>query len=126
MCGRKSQTISHTVFLSARMSERCPRCYAALSEDTTWICPACGYTLRTPMVAKVGIVFMLLSLLLLGAYVMGPDAIGLMSGAIPTDLAKLMVANFALMVAGAFGLGIFLSAVGALVVRRARTRAAAA
>ncbi len=108
------------------MSERCPRCYAELSEDATWICPTCGYTLHTPMVAKVGILFMLLGLLLLGGYVMGPDAIGLMSGAIPTDLANLMVANFALMVAGTFAFGMFLSAVGALVVRHARTRAAMA
>ncbi|MFA5895601.1 MAG: hypothetical protein WC985_01680 [Thermoplasmata archaeon] len=108
------------------MSERCPRCYAELSEDSTWICPTCGYTLRTPMVAKVGIFFMLVGLLLLGAYVMGPDAIGLMSGAIPTDLARLMVENFALMVAGTFALGMFLTAVGALVVRRARTHAASA
>ena len=105
------------------MIERCPRCYAELSEDATWVCPTCGYTLRTPMVAKVGILFMLLGLFLLGAYVMGPDAIGLMSGAIPTDLAELMVANFALMVAGAFAFGMFLTAVGALVVRRARTQA---
>ncbi len=108
------------------MTERCPRCYAELSEDATWVCPACGYTLRTPMVAKVGILFMLLGLLLLGAYVMGPDAIGLMSGAIPTDLARLMVDNFALLVAGTFGLGMFLTAVGALVVRHARTQATAA
>jgi tellurite resistance protein TehA-like permease len=106
------------------MTERCPRCYAELSEDATWVCPTCGYTLRTPVVAKVGILFMLIGLVLLGAYVIGPDAIGLMSGAIPTDLAKLMVANFAPMVAGALAFGMFLTAAGALVVRRARTRAA--
>ncbi len=108
------------------MAERCPRCYAELSEDATWICPTCGYTLRTPGVAKAGVFFMLLGLLLLGAYVMGPDAIGLMSGAIPTDLARLMVANFALLVAGTFAFGMFLTAVGALVVRRARTESTAA
>ncbi len=108
------------------MDERCPRCYAELSEDASWVCPACGYTLRTPGVAKAGLFFMLLGLVLLGAYVMGPDALGLMSGAIPTDLAKLMVANFAELVAGTFAFGMFLTAVGALAVRHARSRSAVA
>ncbi len=108
------------------MADRCPRCYAELPEDATWVCPACGYTLRTPGVAKVGIFFMVLGLLLLGAYVMGPDSIGLNSGAVPTDFARLMVENFALLVAGTFALGMFLTAVGAFAVRHERSRSAAA
>lgn len=108
------------------MSERCPRCYAELPEDTTWVCPTCGYTLRTPAVAKAGILFMLLGLLLLGAYVMGPTAVGLTSGAIPTDFVRLIEEHFALLVAGTFAFGMLLTAAGALAVRHARNRSAAA
>lgn len=89
------------------------------------MCPTCDYTLRTPGIAKLGIVVMFLGLALVGAYVMGPDSIGLTSGIVPTDLANLMIANFALTVLGTFALGMFLMLVGALFVRSERNRAAA-
>lgn len=104
------------------MTDRCPRCFGELTEDDTWVCPHCGFTLRTPAVSKVGLLFMLLGLFLLGAYVIGPDQVGLTSGLIPTDLVKLMEADFALMVAGVLGFGMLLIAAGALAVRRARNR----
>src|SRR5512136_1146431 len=96
------------------MADRCPRCFGEVSEDDGWICPHCTFTLRTPMVSKVGLFFMFVGLVLLGAYVLGPDQIGLNSGMIPTDLAKLMEANFALMVVGVLGFGMFLIAAGAV------------
>ncbi len=89
-----------------------------------WVCPACDYTLRTPAVSKVGILFMFLGLVLVGAYVIGPDSIGLTSGAVPTDLANLMVANFAALVVATFAFGMLLMLVGALFVRHERNRAA--
>ncbi len=107
------------------MARRCPRCAAELPEDAVWVCPACDYTLRTPASSKVGILFMLLGLGLVGAYVMGPDSIGLTSGAVPTDLANLMVANFAYLVVGTFGLGMLLMFAGAMRVRRERNRVVA-
>jgi hypothetical protein len=107
------------------MARRCPRCSAELPEDAVWVCPTCDYTLRTPGISKLGIVFMLLGLVLVGAYVMGPDSIGLTSGIIPTDLAKPLVANFAEVVVGTFAFGMFLMFVGALFVRRERNRVAA-
>ncbi|HEY7587154.1 MAG TPA: hypothetical protein VIB49_00170 [Thermoplasmata archaeon] len=108
------------------MAERCPQCYAELPEDAKWVCPTCGYTLRTPAVSKVGIVVMFLGLLVLGAYVLGPSNVGLTGGAVPTDLVNLIVAHFAEMVIGTFALGMFLILVGALVVRHARALVTAA
>ncbi len=108
------------------MTRRCPRCSAELPEDAVWVCPSCDYTLRTPAVSKVGILFMLLGLVLVGAYVTGPDSLGLTSGLMPTDLAKLLIANFAAMVVGTFAFGMFLMFVGALFVRRERNRVEAA
>ncbi|HKZ23370.1 MAG TPA: hypothetical protein VJ224_03120 [Thermoplasmata archaeon] len=113
-------------FLSDPMADRCPECYAELPEDAIWVCPTCRYTLRTPGSAKVGVGFMVLGLVLLGTYIAGPERIGLESGAIPTDLAALMIANYPLMVIGAFGLGAFLAAAGALLIRREQGRAFAA
>lgn len=107
------------------MTRRCPRCAAVLPEDAVWVCPTCDYTLRTPAVSKVGIVFMLLGLVLVGGYVIGPDNLGLTSGILPTDLAKLLVTNFAQMVVATFAFGMFLMFVGALFVRRQRNRVAA-
>jgi hypothetical protein len=107
------------------MTDRCPQCAAELPTDARWVCPACGYTLRTPAVAKVGILFMLLGLVTVGGYVIGPANIGLTSGAIPTQLADLMVANFPMLVIGTFAFGMFLMFVGALFVRRERNRVAA-
>jgi hypothetical protein len=106
------------------MARRCPRCSAELPQDAVWICPTCDYTLRTPSVSKVGIVFMFLGLFLLGGYVLGPDNLGLTSGAIPTDLANLMIANFAMMVVATFAFGMFLTLVGALFVRGERNKLA--
>lgn len=108
------------------MAERCPRCYAELPEDARWVCPTCGFTLRTPAVSKVGIFVMFLGLFLLAGYVMGPESLGLTSGLVPTDLADLMIANMAEMVVGTFALGMFLILVGALVVRSAKNRVSAA
>jgi len=105
------------------MLGRCPECYAELPEDAVWVCPSCRYTLRTPMSAKVGVGFMVLGLVLLGPYIIGPASLGLQSGAIPTDLADLMIANYPLMVVGAFALGAFLVAAGALLIRREHARA---
>jgi len=110
-------------FLSEPMPGRCPECYADLPEDAVWVCPSCRYTLRTPMSAKVGVGFMVLGLVLLVPYVIGPASLGLQSGAIPTDLADLMIANYPLMVIGAFALGALLAAAGALLIRREHARA---
>ncbi len=104
------------------MSDRCPSCAAELPEDARWVCPTCGYTLRTPAVSKVGILFMLLGLVTVGAYVIGPDNIGLTSGAIPTQLAGLLISNFPLVVIGTFALGMLLMFLGALFVRSERNK----
>lgn len=108
------------------MARRCPECYAELPEDAVWVCPTCKYTLRTPAAAKAGIVFMVLGLALLGAFVYGPDQIGLNSGLVPTDLAKVTIANFPLLVVSAFGIGALLVAAGALKIRSEAARVAAA
>jgi len=108
------------------MARRCPECYAELPEDAVWVCPTCGYTLRTPTAAKAGIVFMVLGLVVLGAFVYGPDRIGLTSGLVPTDLANLTIANFPLLVLGTFGIGAFLVAAAALKIRSEHARVAAA
>lgn len=107
------------------MTRRCPRCAAELPDDAVWVCPTCDYTLRTPSASKLGIGFMFLGLVMVGAYVIGPDNLGLTSGIMPTDLAKLVIANFAEMVVATFAFGMFLMSVGALFVRRERNRAAA-
>ncbi|MGQ0797169.1 MAG: hypothetical protein ACT4OI_04785 [Methanobacteriota archaeon] len=103
------------------MSGRCPECYAELPEDATWVCPACGYTLRTPASSRVGVVIMLLGVVLLGTFVAGPENLGLRSGWMPTDLAELTIANYALLVVGTFFLGMALVAVGALRLRGERS-----
>ncbi len=108
------------------MAGRCPQCYAELPDDAVWVCPACGYTLRMPVVSKAGIFFMFLGLVLLGAYVLGPDAIGLRSGVIPTDLANLTIAYFPEIVLGTFALGMALAAAGAIKLRGERARMAGA
>lgn len=107
------------------MTRRCPRCAAELPEDAVWVCPACDYTLRTPVVSKVGILLMFLGLVLVGAYVVGPESIGLTSGMIPTDLANLMVAYFADLIVATFAVGMFLMFAGAMFVRRERNRVVA-
>jgi hypothetical protein len=107
------------------MTDRCPECAAELPKDAAWVCPTCGYTLRTPAVSKAGILFMLLGLLAVGAYVIGPDSIGLTSGAIPTQLADLTIANFPLLIIGAFGFGMLLMLAGALFIRSERNKAVA-
>lgn len=124
--GPRSQSISDPVNFGRPMAERCPRCYAELPEDARWVCPTCGFTLRTPAVSKVGIFVMFLGLILLAGYVMGPESLGLTSGLVPTDLADLMIANMAEMVVGTFALGMFLILVGALIVRSAKNRVSAA
>jgi len=108
------------------MARRCPECYAELPDDVVWVCPVCRYTLRTPVAAKAGLAFMIVGLFLLGAYVYGPDRLPLRSGVLPTDLANLTIANFVLMVLGAFGLGILLVAAAALKIRSEQARLAAA
>ena len=108
------------------MARRCPECYAELPEDAVWVCPTCHYTLRTPGAAKAGIVFMVLGLLLLGAFVLGPDQIGLRSGFVPPDITNVTIANFPLLVVGAFGLGALLVAAAALKIRSEQARVAAA
>src|SRR2546428_311684 len=113
-------------FLSRAMARRCPECYAELPEDAVWVCPTCKYTLRTPAAAKAGIVFMVLGLALLGAFVYGPDQIGLRSGLVPTDLANVTIANFPLLVLGAFGVGAFLVATAALKIRSEQAKVLAA
>ena len=108
------------------MARRCPECYAELPEDAMWVCPTCRYTLQTPGAAKAGIAFMVLGLALLGAFVYGPDRIGLTSGLVPTDLANLTIANFPLLVLGTFGIGAFLVAAAALKIRSEQARVATA
>ncbi len=107
------------------MTRRCPRCAAELPEDAVWVCPTCDYTLRTPAVSKLGILFMFLGLFLVGAYVIGPQNLGLTSGIMPTDLADLTIANFPLLIIGTFAFGMFLMAVGALFVRAERNKVVA-
>ncbi len=89
------------------------------------MCPACDYTLRTPAISKVGVVVMLLGLVLVGGYVLGPQSLGLTSGIMPSDLATFTINNFAMLVVSTFALGMFLMFVGALFVRRERNRVAA-
>lgn len=67
---------------------------------------------------------MFLGLAAVGGYVIGPDNLGLTSGAIPTQLADLMVADFPLLVIGTFGFGMFLMLAGALFIRSQRNRTA--
>jgi hypothetical protein len=69
---------------------------------------------------------MLLGLALLGAFVYGPENVGLNSGAVPTEIANLTIANFPLLVVGVFGLGAFLAAAAALKIRSEQARVAAA
>lgn len=111
--------------LSRAMPGRCLECFADLPEDADWVCPSCGYTLRTPTSSKVGLVFMLLGLVLLGTYVAGPENMGLRSGWMPTDLADLTIANYPVLVAGALFLGMALVALGAFRLRGERARVAA-
>lgn len=106
------------------MVERCPRCFAELPEDATWVCPACGYTLRTPGVAKAGLFIMFLGVVLVVAYVLGLSSLGVPNGLIPTDLVDFLNANFPLAILGLFGLGALLTAAGAAAVRHARDREA--
>ena len=108
------------------MARRCPECYAELPDDAVWVCPTCGYTLRTPAAAKAGIVFMVLGLAFLGVFVLGPERVGLTSGLVPTDLANLAIANFPLLVVGTFGIGAFLVTAAALKLRSEHARVAAA
>ncbi len=108
------------------MTRRCPECYAELPEDAVWVCPTCHYTLRTPGAAKVGIGFMVLGLVLLAAFVYGPDRLGLNRGIMPTDLAAMSIANFPFLVLGAFGLGTLLVAAAAMKIRIEQARVAAA
>ncbi len=107
------------------MAAHCPRCYAELPEDATWVCPTCGYTLRTPAVAKLGLVIMLFGLVLVGVYLAGPQNVIPRNGWVPYDLVDLTIANFALLALGTILLGMFLTAIGGFVVRNERLRVAA-
>ena len=108
------------------MARRCPECYAELPEDAVYVCPTCHYTLRTPTFAKVGLVLMVIGVGLLAVFVYGPEKLGLESGIMPTDLARLTIANFPLLVVGAFGIGSLLVVAAALKVRGEQARVAAA
>lgn len=112
-------------FLSGFMASRCPECYAELPEDTVWVCPTCRYTLRMPAAAKVGVILMVAGLALLGAFVYGPERLGLNSGLVPTDMANLTIANFPLLVVGSFGLGGLLVVSAGLKIRSEQARVAA-
>ena len=108
------------------MERRCPECYTELPDNAVWVCPHCRYTLRIPGTAKAGIVFMVLGLVLLGAFVYGPENLGLNSGVMPTDLANLTIANFSLLVVGAFAFGALLAATAALKIRSEQARVVSA
>ena len=81
---------------------------------------------------------MLLGLALLGAFVYGPERLGLNSACqtdecdpfegrlVPTGLANLTIANFPLFVVGAFGVGALLVAAAGLKIRSEQARVAAA
>jgi len=86
------------------------------------VCPSCGYTLRTPAVSKVGVAILLLALILVGAYVAGPQALIPKNGWIPDDIVDLTVANFVWLTLGAILLGMLLTAAGAFVIRSEQTR----
>jgi len=78
------------------VTRRCPECYAELPDDAVWA--------------------------LLGVFVYGPENLGLTSGIMPTDLANLTIANFPLLVVGAFAFGAFLAAAAALKIRSEQAR----
>lgn len=107
------------------MARRCPECYAELPADAVWVCPTCGYTLRVPGAAKLGVVLMVFGIGLLGAFLYGPERLGLNQGLVPTDLANLTIANFPLLVVGAFGFGGLLAAAAALKIRSEQARVVA-
>lgn len=100
------------------MERRCPQCYRPLAEDDVWVCPNCGYTLRTPAVSKMGIVVMVLGVALLAALVIGPESLGLRSGWVPYPIADFIIANFTLLVVGTIVLGMFLVLAGVFKIRR--------
>jgi hypothetical protein len=104
------------------MARRCPECYAELPEDAVWVCPICKYTLRVPATAKLGVVLMVIGLALLGAFLYGPEQLGLNQGLVPTRFANLTIANFPLLVVGAFGLGGLLAAAAALKIRSEQSK----
>lgn len=103
-------------------ARRCPECYAELPDDAVWVCPSCGYTLRTPRVSKVGVVIMVAGLGLLASYILGPERLLPRDGLIPFELVDLTIANFPMLVVGTLGLGMLLALSGALKVRGERGR----
>lgn len=104
------------------MANRCPECYAELPEDAVWVCPRCGYTLRTPGSSKLGVVFSILGLGLLVVYLMGPTIAIPRNGWIPYEIVDLLYLNWSLMVIGTFALGFLLIAAGAWKVRSERAK----
>jgi hypothetical protein len=58
--------------------------------------------------------------------VYGPTSLGLNSGFLPTDIANLVIAEFPLLVLGAFGVGALLAAAAALKIRSEQARDAVA
>jgi|GEM_PF-1840406 len=108
--------------LAISMASRCPECYAELPEDALWVCPGCGYTLRTPRVSKIGILFLVLGLVTVIVYVVGPTLVIPRNGWIPFDLVDYLYLNWSLLVILTFGLGLFLVAAGAWKVRAERAK----
>jgi hypothetical protein len=107
------------------MARRCPECYAELPADAVWVCPTCKYTLRVPAAAKLGVILMVIGLGLLGAFLYGPERLGLNQGLVPTEMANQTIANFPLLVIGAFGLGGLLAAAAALKIRSEQAKVVA-
>lgn len=108
--------------LTGWMAARCPECYAELPEDAEWVCPRCGYTLRTPRSSKLGIVVLVLGLGLLVAYLLGPTFVIPRNGWIPYEIVDLLYLSWSLVVVGTFAFGLFLVAAGAWKVRSERAK----
>jgi hypothetical protein len=45
--------------MAGSMTERCPRCRSEIENPRSLVCPACGYSLRLPLVGKVGTVLVI-------------------------------------------------------------------
>ncbi len=79
------------------MADRCPRCRLKLEDSRLLACPNCGYTLRLPMVGKLGAFLMVAGFFaLLGTLFLNEMWMEAMAGGIGAIVAGLV----AILVAG--------------------------